>query len=42
MIIVAGRLRFKTDAMVIGTMVSAAAVTYFTIGSRLVMPPRKW
>ena len=36
MIIVAGRLRFKTDAMVIGTMVSAAAVTYFTIGSRLV------
>jgi O-antigen/teichoic acid export membrane protein len=36
MIIVAGRLRFKTDAMVIGTLVSAAAVTYFTIGSRLV------
>jgi O-antigen/teichoic acid export membrane protein len=35
-IIVAGRLRFKTDAMVIGTMVSAAAVTYFAIGSRLV------
>jgi O-antigen/teichoic acid export membrane protein len=36
LIIVAGRLRFKTDAMVIGTFVSAAAVTYFTIGSRLV------
>jgi O-antigen/teichoic acid export membrane protein len=35
-IIIAGRLRFKTDAMVIGTFVSAAAVTYFTIGSRLV------
>jgi O-antigen/teichoic acid export membrane protein len=36
LIIVAGRLRFKTDAVVIGTFVSAAAVTYFTIGSRLV------
>ena len=35
-IILAGRLRFKTDALVIGTFVSAAAVTYFTIGSRLV------
>ena len=35
-IIVAGRLRFKTDAMVIGSFISAAAVTYFTIGSRLV------
>jgi O-antigen/teichoic acid export membrane protein len=35
-IIVATRLRFKTDALVIGTFVSAAAVTYFTIGSRLV------
>jgi len=35
LIIVASRLRFKTDAMVIGTFVSAAAVTYFTIGSRL-------
>ncbi|HWO29962.1 MAG TPA: oligosaccharide flippase family protein, partial [Candidatus Acidoferrum sp.] len=35
-IIVAGRLRFKTDALVIGTFVSAAAVTYFTIGARLV------
>jgi O-antigen/teichoic acid export membrane protein len=36
LIIVAQRLRFKTDALVIGTFLSAAAVTYFTIGSRLV------
>ncbi len=36
LIIVAGRLRFKTDAVVIGKFVSAAAITYFTIGSRLV------
>jgi len=35
-IIVSGRLRFKTDALVIGTFMSAAAITYFTIGSRLV------
>ncbi len=35
-IIVAQRLRFKTDAVVIGAFVSAAAITYFTIGSRLV------
>jgi O-antigen/teichoic acid export membrane protein len=35
-IIVASRLRFKTDAVVIGTFVSAAAITYFTIGSKLV------
>lgn len=36
LIIVASRLRFKTDAMVIGTFLSASAITYFTIGSRLV------
>jgi O-antigen/teichoic acid export membrane protein len=36
MIMVAGRLRFKTDAMVIGTFVGSAAITFFTIGSRLV------
>jgi O-antigen/teichoic acid export membrane protein len=36
LIIIAGRLRFKTDALIIGTFLSAAAVTYFTIGSRLV------
>ena len=36
MIIVASRLRFKTDAMVIGTLLSSAAITFFSIGSRLV------
>jgi len=36
MISVAWKLRFKTDAMVIGTFVSSAAITYFAIGSRLV------
>lgn len=35
-IIIGGRLRFKTDAMVIGTFVSASAITYFAVGSRLV------
>ncbi|HEX4783733.1 MAG TPA: oligosaccharide flippase family protein [Candidatus Sulfotelmatobacter sp.] len=35
-IIVATRLRFRTDALVIGTFLSSAAITYFTIGSRLV------
>ncbi|SRR5229473_1589086 len=36
MILLAGRLRFRTDAMVIGTFLSAAAITYFTIGSKFV------
>jgi len=36
MIIVAGRLRFKTDAVIIGTFLSAAAITHFSIGARLV------
>lgn len=36
MIIVAGQLRFKTDAVVIGTFLSSAAITYFYAGSRLV------
>jgi O-antigen/teichoic acid export membrane protein len=36
MIIVAGRLRFKTDAVIIGSFLSAGAITYFSIGSRLV------
>ncbi len=36
MIILAGRLRFKTDAVVIGTFLSSAAITYFYAGSRLV------
>jgi O-antigen/teichoic acid export membrane protein len=35
-LIVAGRLRFKTDAVIIGTFLSAAAVTHFSIGARLV------
>jgi O-antigen/teichoic acid export membrane protein len=35
-IIVAFRLRFKTDAVIIGTFLSAAAITHFTIGARLV------
>jgi O-antigen/teichoic acid export membrane protein len=35
-LIVASRLRFKTDAIVIGKFLSSAAITYFTIGSRLV------
>ncbi len=36
MIIVAGRLKFKTDELVIGTFLSAAAITYFNIGGRIV------
>ena len=36
MIIVASRLRFKTDALVIGKFVGTAAITYFYAGSRLV------
>jgi O-antigen/teichoic acid export membrane protein len=36
MIIVASRLRFKTDALVIGKFLGAAAITYFYAGSRLV------
>jgi O-antigen/teichoic acid export membrane protein len=36
MIIVAGRLRFKTDAVIIGTFLSASAITHFSIGARLV------
>jgi O-antigen/teichoic acid export membrane protein len=35
-IIVAGRLRFKTDAVIIGTFLSASAITYFSIGARLI------
>ncbi len=33
---VAQKLRFKTDAMVIGTFLSASAITHFSIASRLV------
>lgn len=36
MIILASRLRFKTDAVVIGTLLSSAAITYFYAGARLV------
>ncbi|MFY9560981.1 MAG: flippase [Terriglobales bacterium] len=36
LIMVAGRLKFRTDEIVIGTMMSAAAVTYFNIGNRIV------
>jgi O-antigen/teichoic acid export membrane protein len=36
MIIVATRLRFKTDAVIIGGFLSAAAITHFSIGARLV------
>jgi O-antigen/teichoic acid export membrane protein len=33
---IAGQLKFKTDTIVIGSMLSAAAITYFNIGSRIV------
>jgi O-antigen/teichoic acid export membrane protein len=36
MIMVAGRLKFKTDEIVIGKFLSAAAITYFNIGARIV------
>lgn len=36
MIIIAARLRFKTDAVIIGGFLSAAAITYFSIAGRLV------
>ena len=36
MISLATRLRFKTDALVIGKFIGAAAITQFSIGSRLV------
>jgi O-antigen/teichoic acid export membrane protein len=35
-IMLSWKLRFKTDAIVIGTLLSSAAITYFTVGSRLV------
>src|SRR5208282_3397889 len=35
-VLVAARLRFRTDAIVIGSMMSAVAVTWFNIGSRIV------
>lgn len=36
MAIVADRLRFQSDAMIIGIFLSASAITYFSIGSKLV------
>jgi O-antigen/teichoic acid export membrane protein len=36
LIMVAARLRFQTDEIVIGTALSAAAITYFSIGARIV------
>ncbi len=35
LVIVAARLRFQTDEMVIGSMLSAAAITYFSIAARI-------
>jgi O-antigen/teichoic acid export membrane protein len=35
-IMIAGRLKFKSDTIVIGTMLSAAAITYFSIAGRIV------
>jgi O-antigen/teichoic acid export membrane protein len=35
-ILIGVRLRFKTDALVIGTFISSAAITYFYAGSKLV------
>lgn len=34
--IVAAQLRFRTDAVVLGSMMTAVAITYFNIGSRMV------
>jgi O-antigen/teichoic acid export membrane protein len=36
MIMIAFRLRFKTDAVIIGSFLSMSAITYFSIGGRLV------
>jgi O-antigen/teichoic acid export membrane protein len=35
LIMISFKLRFKTDELVIGTMLSSAAITYFSIGDRL-------
>jgi O-antigen/teichoic acid export membrane protein len=36
MIIISARLRFQTDEIVLGTMLSTAAITQFSIGARIV------
>lgn len=35
-VIIAARLRFRSDSIIIGAFLSAAAITYFTIGARIV------
>jgi O-antigen/teichoic acid export membrane protein len=35
-IIIAARLRFRTDSIIIGAFLSTAAITYFNIGARIV------
>src|SRR5260221_14684192 len=36
LVIVAGQLRFRTDELVLGRMMSTVAITYFSIGARIV------
>jgi O-antigen/teichoic acid export membrane protein len=36
MIVVSAQLRFQTDEIVIGTLLSASAITFFSIGARIV------
>ena len=36
LVMIAAQLRFRTDELVLGTMMSAVAVTYFNIGARIV------
>ena len=36
LVIVAGQLRFRTDELVLGGMMSTVAITYFSIGARIV------
>jgi O-antigen/teichoic acid export membrane protein len=36
LVIVAGRLRFRTDELVLGSMMSTVAITYFSFGARIV------
>jgi O-antigen/teichoic acid export membrane protein len=35
MIVAAGQLRFQTDEIIIGTMLSTSAITFFSIGARI-------
>jgi O-antigen/teichoic acid export membrane protein len=36
LVVVAGRLRFRTDELVLGSMMSTVAITYFSFGARIV------